>query len=782
MSTNISSHKVLPTAATIQYKKVTSDDFEFGKFEEGLVELVADESGYIGDDLLNKINFDKSDTTIINAGPGQGKTTAAYKIVDHYAKQDDYVVIVVSPFKKLVKRDYDHLEKQPYKVANYEMLETIEPSNITDSKVHIVTINTLLLNPGEDNFLMTKPKRDYIKGIREYCLEKKKKAVFIFDEIHAGLHTFQQKYIFNLLTWKKYTHKCFVLSATFTESAIVATEYIGLLTDDQFQIFDAPRQKLPAQADLHLYITSEDYSVNDLTLLRPLAGIVEKEAKAGNRVHIITAYREFALRIADKRSKSALSKAINEHLNYQIQTGTEDTQFNTGQSNIGTTFSTGVSIDLGQDSLVIIMPSGKIKGGGSYRIGGIFTNGASAVVQAVARLRGKGSIYIFLPYDEGLIKPTYTNQIEPPNDFLEARFTGKKHHYTYDQQLTLLKDFYLQQRKDIEMEIIVQDFENWRKDRQRYLNMKATLYYPEFKQFLLEDADSYLSQWYPSFGKDYSPYVLWAAFNDQFVNATLKCVHWIDKKIESLKLTKANLIHELTSHYGGVDRMIEIVAGKTIYEAFKALLNALVSKKNDEDEYVKIELTYEGKPYPDSSKIPVPVFQAIVRILYQMISESTDTITSEGYLLDRMVAAKFKEDDGQTLEDIDKEYLSLYELREQMLLFARSNDNKLNSAFINDEMLKDLLRIADKLQTGDPLIRRLIFSFVRLVKPKQAEARAFVFKGVATPEFKKEFKEKFFRELSNTFFTIKFQKKGTKKVTEVRRMPTESQFIKRFPS
>ena len=140
MSVKVTPYKLSPNSTPIEYKRVTPDDYMFGQFHQGLIQLVPNKAGYIVDDLLNKLKseYKKSDTTLINVGIGQGKTTAAYKIVDHYARQDDFVVIVVSPFKKLVRRDYEKLRQRPYKVANYTMAEAQEEDEKEEENLVLV--------------------------------------------------------------------------------------------------------------------------------------------------------------------------------------------------------------------------------------------------------------------------------------------------------------------------------------------------------------------------------------------------------------------------------------------------------------------------------------------------------------------------------------------------------------------------------------------------------------------------------------------------------------------
>ena len=58
----------------IQFKEINHSDFPNYTFEDSeKTILVPDEKGYISDELWDAVDLEKKDTTIINAGVGQGK-------------------------------------------------------------------------------------------------------------------------------------------------------------------------------------------------------------------------------------------------------------------------------------------------------------------------------------------------------------------------------------------------------------------------------------------------------------------------------------------------------------------------------------------------------------------------------------------------------------------------------------------------------------------------------------------------------------------------------------
>ncbi|MBP7500542.1 MAG: DEAD/DEAH box helicase family protein, partial [Chryseobacterium sp.] len=98
----------------IQYKELSHSDFEGYTFEDNNVtEIVSDSNGYISDFILQNIQLDKKDTTVINASVGQGKTTAIISIAKEYYKKRDegYIVFLIAPFKSLLDQYKNSLQK-----------------------------------------------------------------------------------------------------------------------------------------------------------------------------------------------------------------------------------------------------------------------------------------------------------------------------------------------------------------------------------------------------------------------------------------------------------------------------------------------------------------------------------------------------------------------------------------------------------------------------------------------------------------------------------------------
>jgi hypothetical protein len=97
-------------------------------------------------------------------------------------------------------------------IYNYNKIGRSKES-YTDKKIHVITANTLLGNPGEMaiKILMQKNTLKPAKTLRE----EQHKSSFYFDEIHDTIHNFKEEFVFNLWNWKNVLHKNFIISATF---------------------------------------------------------------------------------------------------------------------------------------------------------------------------------------------------------------------------------------------------------------------------------------------------------------------------------------------------------------------------------------------------------------------------------------------------------------------------------------------------------------------------------------------------------------------------------------
>src|SRR5690606_16667442 len=125
----------------IEYKQINPEDFPHFETSDKVI-IAPNNQGYIKDALLEKIELEESNTVLINAGVGQGKTHAIIDIVKQYFDMQEYVIFIASPFVSLVEQYYrDILEKgiDEASVFRYEILGNEDPGEFWLKRVHIVT-------------------------------------------------------------------------------------------------------------------------------------------------------------------------------------------------------------------------------------------------------------------------------------------------------------------------------------------------------------------------------------------------------------------------------------------------------------------------------------------------------------------------------------------------------------------------------------------------------------------------------------------------------------------
>ncbi len=279
----------------IQFKSFPVERFNSNNYKINEVQRFSpNKHGWISDNLLAKIKqpdvFDREETVIVNFGVGKGKTYTAHRLILEYAKQEDTLVIVASPYKSLVDRDYSKLSRlntennTGLQVMNYIQV-TKEKDEAFDklikSDIHVMTINCLLQNPGETALEQNIYKRNYLKSLHERCIKEDLKVVIVFDEIHDSIVNFKKdEFILNLLHWEPVVKKVFTLSATYTEASFVVLSYISLLTQATISVYDSDRIKKPERATLYFHLLPYSYE-HDLSVLSPLKTIAKDALDKG---------------------------------------------------------------------------------------------------------------------------------------------------------------------------------------------------------------------------------------------------------------------------------------------------------------------------------------------------------------------------------------------------------------------------------------------------------------------------------------------------------------------
>ena len=524
----------------IEFKEINPSDFPSFKVSDKEI-ITPNDSGYINEELQSRIDFKEKNTVVINAAVGQGKTYSIIEVVKkYYDEGEDYLIFVASPYVSLVQQYYHKILKEGIPkedVYRYEWLGEADTPKYIGKKIHIVTVNCLLGNPGEDAFINSDVKRVYLQELSDLCKKEKKKVVFIYDEIHDAIHNFREKYMFNLWKWKSVIHKNFIISATFNEASKVVIEYLAELTDDKIQIIESKRVRYPGkQSELHLhYNPSHRYEYNNEQIVSVFKDLVDR----GKEIDLLCFSKKLIEGIMDNKDEGVgkvlygkydeINNCTSELIKNQ-RTGRTIPQnrYNKDKCNIGTNFKSGVSIEKDNHAFVVVLPpsSARMPFQNLY---GIFSSGINSIIQALARQRKKGEIHIILPRPDKFDFTTLPFfQQEEKQRFFSSIYTQVSNYkdveypvkyIPLDKQNNRLFYFYNNTYKANVKDEIKLIEESDRKN-------KVRLIFPEFRLFVLEDGEDYLANSTPFFGADLSAYVTYSALTNQFINCKLARINF----------------------------------------------------------------------------------------------------------------------------------------------------------------------------------------------------------------------------------------------------------------
>lgn len=539
----------------IEFKEINPEDFpNFNTSEK--INLILTDEGYIGDSFIENINLEEKNTVVLNCGVGSGKTTAIIKAIKQFYANEEYVIFVASPFVSLVEQYFlDIQEKAEIPENQIFRNEWIGETNIsyTDKRVHVVTVNTLLGNPGEDSTINSVSKRTYLKNMVRFCEENSKKTIFIYDEIHDSIYNFKEKFIFNLWKWRNVIHKNFVISATYNEASKIVIEYLAELTQNKIEILEAERNRIPINlSDLYLHFdNANSYSNENGNLINIIDNIFQKDMD----LDILCFSKKLCKDIISNKEDGAgklLFEKYGENIN-DCTSGLKENErqnrdfqqnrYNKNKCNIGTNFKSGVSIEKNNHSFILIFPPVYAKGDfkSSY---GIFSGGINSIIQALARKRKKGEIHILLPRPTKFNFDSFPFNIVQKSGFKEyfeslqfqslrpssnGIVDGKTIDYiSLNQQDRILSNFYYNELLDNVQESVshIESIVEERID-------KVRLQFPEYKLFKLEQGENYIANKFKFLGKDLSGYVCYGAATNQFVNCNWFFSNW--KSIQNFK-------------------------------------------------------------------------------------------------------------------------------------------------------------------------------------------------------------------------------------------------------
>ena len=546
----------------IEFKEINHTDFDSNLYKVEPKEIVEpNNKGYLSDNLIPILTKDlhKKNTTVINAGVGQGKTTAIIDVIKEFANNKDYIVVIAVPFKSLIEqyeevcikndiskhRIFNQLEIDKYFEEKTEEAEEVEKEsygytddeewlknyqdkfNIRNFDIHILTVNALLGNSVESLFQARK-KTEYFNRLLGYCEKTDKKLVFVFDEIHASVHNFKEEFIYRLWNYQGLVHKNYIVSATYNEASKEVVKYLSEFTDNTIKIIESTRLPVKEkQSELYLNFYIDRNIEKDETLFELIKELLDSDKK----FDILVYSKKLVQKLTSSKSRIGqlfISREadINKSINDPFSHDDDSIGYDKEKINIGTKFSTGISIEHEEHTFIVIFP--KDLNVEFINNNGIFTMGSNTVIQALARQRKKGEIHLFMPspidINEDTLPISYTENQK--NTILDVFREGKKYgektiDYSYinGQGLELDKTYNKLYR---EVEPAIEKIETANRDTK--LNR---LKFPTKEIFNLDKGEKHLVRGF--FGGDLPAYILWASLTNQFLNCRLKDISFIKK-------------------------------------------------------------------------------------------------------------------------------------------------------------------------------------------------------------------------------------------------------------
>lgn len=542
----------------IEFKTINPTDFPSFDVSEKII-IRSDSSGYINTELQRVIDLNRKDTTVINAAVGQGKTYSIIQTVKrYYEASESYLIFIASPFVSLVEqycKDVHQIGNVPEnQIFNYSILGR-EQVNYTEKKVHVVTANTLLGNPGDDGYKNSNIKREYLNTLIQYSRDNNIKVVFIYDEIHDAIQNFKQEFVFSLWKWRSVIHKNFIISATFNEASKVVIEYLSELTDKKIKIIESERIRFPErQSKLFLHYSDAYHFNSDSNELKAL---VQQLISRERNIDILCYSRKLAKSIINDTTGTGvilrdtyreINDCTSELISNQRDLNEPPTnRFNSEKCNVGTNFKTGVSIHKRKHALVIILPPRSSRLPFKNK-SGIFSGGINSIIQAIARQRTKGEIHIILPkpdpFDFSSLDRAGFNVQQ--KSFFESHYRNIQH---YDVNLSKVNYIPLEYQDFLTLTYYKQQLHyNVYEEIEHVKDLNreglANLMFYDYKTFKLQRGEDFLSDMYKFYGKDLSSYITYCAFSNQFVNCKLEGVNY-----KTILFFEEELIEQQFSRY-----------------------------------------------------------------------------------------------------------------------------------------------------------------------------------------------------------------------------------------
>lgn len=524
----------------IEFKEINPSDFPGFIVENNNKKIIIEpnKKGFINEVFQNQIDLLHKNTVVVNAAVGHGKSTAIINTIKrYYNNHSECVIIVATPFVSLVEQYYTDIHEKAKipasDIYNYANLGRDLTIDYETKRIHIVTVNTLLGNPGEDGFKNSDMKRKYLNEMIKLCKEQNKKVVFVYDEIHDAIQNFKEEFIFNLWKWRDIILKNYILSATYNEASKIVIEYLAELTDRKIQIIESKRILFPEkQSKLYLHY-SPAYNFKSTT--PELVQVVTDLINANKNIDILCYSKTLSKSIIKdtegigkllKNKFGIINDCTSELISNQRAINEEPTnRYDNDKCNVGTNFKTGVSIHKNHHAFIIVMPPRASRLWFRNK-DGIFSGGINSVIQAMARQRKKGEIHIIMPKPDWFDYMSLMHAgIDEEQAFAYGSIYDVIKHFKKDENL--VKYFPLDRQDYLMLLFYKEKLYNNVVDEIDHINAierdgLAGLSFPEYKSFKLNRGEDYIANSFKFFGEDIAAYLTYSAFTNQFVNCRLE--------------------------------------------------------------------------------------------------------------------------------------------------------------------------------------------------------------------------------------------------------------------
>lgn len=566
----------------IEFKEINPDEFRSVGFDvQDKVIIEPNNDGYIFDALKDTISISEKNTVVVNAPVGYGKSYAIIKLIKAiYEIKPKSKIIVATPFVSLVEQYVTDINQEgnvpSQDIYSYSNLGRNKKESYKNKRVHVLTVNTLLGNPGEDGFKNSDAKRLYIDNLVGESFNEDSEVFFIYDEIHDSIQNFKEEFMLYLWKWKDVIHKNIILSATYNEASKVVIKYLAELTDMKIQIIESVRKVFPEkQSQLFLHYSS-DYSFKSTT--NELINLVDNLLLRNRNIDILCYSKSLAKSIIS--DKDGVGKKLKDRFgklndctsellsNQRPENLPPENRYKHDSCNVGTNFKTGISIKKDNHSLIIILPprGSRLLFKNLY---GIFSNGINDIIQSFARQRTNGEIHVILPrpdeFDFESLKETAMSKEQ--RDIFEKHYSEIKYvnpdeehlvrYISLDEQEGILHNFYHKHLYGF----VVQD--NSLLNRTNRSPLLPRLEYPPFEIWKLNRGEKYLANEIKFLGGDLSAYVTYCAFTNQLINCTLTEVNHKGSLLFNEGMIQKQLLSYFDTHFG-----IEYFRMKQIYSNF----------------------------------------------------------------------------------------------------------------------------------------------------------------------------------------------------------------------